>query len=83
MLFLPCVTQGQEALQLIKAAIQLAPGNARYRHSLGVAHEAAQQWSSAADAFERAVEKCPSDVKVWTQTLGFDPALFKAVPQQP
>jgi hypothetical protein len=51
----------------VQAAIQLAPANAKYRHSLGVVHEAAEQWSSAADAFERAVEKRPNDVKV-TQT---------------
>lgn len=51
----------------MQAAIQLAPANAKYRHSLGVVHEAAEQWSSAADAFERAVEKRPNDVKV-TQT---------------
>lgn len=49
---------------MVQAAIQLAPANARYRHSLGVVHEAAEQWGSAADAFERAVEKRPNDVKV-------------------
>lgn len=56
--------QYKEAVQLVQAAIQLAPTNAKYRHSLGVVHEAAEQWSSAADAFERAVEKRPNDVKV-------------------
>ena len=54
---------------MVQSAIQLAPGNARFRHSLGVVHEAAQQWTSAADAFERAVEKQPADVKVG-HTLG-------------
>lgn len=56
--------QYKEALQLVQAAIQLAPSNARYRHSLGVVHETAQQWQLAADAFQRAVEKQPDDVKV-------------------
>lgn len=57
---------------MVQAAIQLAPANARYRHSLGVVHEAAEQWGSAADAFERAVEKRPNDVKArmhWARAL--------------
>lgn len=48
----------------MQSAIQLAPSNARYRHSLGVVHEAAEQWAAAADAFQRAVDKRPNDVKV-------------------
>lgn len=56
--------QYKDAVQLVRSAIQLAPSNARYRHSLGVVHEAAEQWVDAADAFQRAVEKLPNDVKV-------------------
>lgn len=59
----PCA-QYPEALGFVKAAIQLAPANARYRRSLGVVHESAQQWLAAADAFERAIEKQPTDVQV-------------------
>jgi Tfp pilus assembly protein PilF len=62
--FLPQYT---EAVQLVQSAIQLAPSNAKYRHSLGVIHEAAEQWTSAADAFERAVQKRPDDVRVSAQ----------------
>lgn len=61
--------QYKEAVQLVQSAIQLAPSNAKYRHSLGVIHEAAEQWNSAADAFERAVEKRPDDVKVTVQIM--------------
>jgi Flp pilus assembly protein TadD len=49
---------------LVKAAIQLAPANARYRRSLGVVLEAAKQFELAADAYQRAIEKRPKDVQV-------------------
>lgn len=55
--------QCDEAQRLVKAAIQLAPANARYRRSLGVVLEAAQQYELAADAYQRAVEKRPNDVQ--------------------
>lgn len=60
----PSGKQYQEAVSLIKQAIQLAPSNARYRRSLGVVHESAQQWLAAADAFQRAIEKQPTDIQV-------------------
>eukprot|EP00879_Flechtneria_rotunda_P025124 GHRR01026683.1.p1 GENE.GHRR01026683.1~~GHRR01026683.1.p1 ORF type:complete len:345 (+),score=139.83 GHRR01026683.1:1271-2305(+) len=55
--------QYNEALLLVKAAIQLAPSNARYRRSLGLVHEAAQQWLLAADAYTYAVEKQPKSMQ--------------------
>lgn len=62
----------------MKSAIQLAPANARYRRSLGVVHESAQQWPAAADAFERAIEKQPNDVQV-----RFDSAVYWRMKQPP
>lgn len=62
--------QYKEALQLVQAAIRLVPSNGRYRHSLGVVHEAAEEWAAAAAAFERAVEKRPHDAKVRLATPG-------------
>jgi tetratricopeptide (TPR) repeat protein len=56
--------QCDEAQRLVKAAIQLAPANARYRRSLGVVLEAAQQYDAAADAYQRAIEKRPNDMQV-------------------
>lgn len=61
---MPLSVQYDEALRLVKAAIQLAPANARYRRSLGIVYETAEQWPQAADAYERAIEKQPSDVLV-------------------
>lgn len=61
--------QYQEALGYVKSAIQLAPANARYRRSLGVVHESAEQWLAAADAFERAIEKQPTDKQVCSRVL--------------
>lgn len=76
LLTLPCL-QYKEAARLVQSAIQLAPSNARYRHSLGVIHEAAEQWSSAADAFERAVEKRPNDIKVTNHANQLDGELVR------
>lgn len=52
---------------MVKAAVQLAPSNARFRRSLGTIHAAAQQWLAAADAFQRAIEKQPGDLQVRQQ----------------
>jgi Flp pilus assembly protein TadD len=68
--------QYKEALQLVQAAIRLVPSNGRYRHSLGVVHEAAEEWAAAAAAFERAVEKRPNDSKVRLTSPSSQPHLF-------
>jgi lipopolysaccharide biosynthesis regulator YciM len=58
--------QYDEALPLARRAVQLSPGCARLRHALGRVHEKADppQWAAAADAYERACEKDPSNVQV-------------------
>lgn len=47
------------ACQHLQKAIVLNPSNAKFRHSLGCAYEAAEQWQKAVDAFQHAVNKDP------------------------
>jgi tetratricopeptide (TPR) repeat protein len=54
-----------EALALLRRAVQAAPNAARYRRSLGTALEAAQLWNDAADAYRRAIDKDPADAQAW------------------
>jgi tetratricopeptide (TPR) repeat protein len=56
--------QGDEAISFIKQAIQLQPRNFKFRGTLGIAYEQCKRYSDAADAFERAHEKDPFDIKV-------------------
>lgn len=47
----------------IQRAIVLDPSQPKYRHSLGVAHDVAENWQQAVDAFQRAVDKDPFNTK--------------------
>lgn len=56
--------QVDEAIGFIKQAIELHPSKSKFRGTLGIAYEQCKRYSDAADAFERAHEKDPSDIKV-------------------
>lgn len=51
------------ACQHLHKAIVLNPSNPKFRHSLGCAYEAAEQWQKAVDAFQHAVNKDPFNTK--------------------
>ncbi len=57
-------TQGEEACALIKAAVNLKPSCAKFRHSLGVAYRACGRKEEAVEALEWANEKDPMNVQV-------------------
>lgn len=46
-------------LDHLKTAVRLEPATAKYRHSLGKAHEAGEQWQAALDQYQHAVDKDP------------------------
>ena len=52
-------TQVSQALDHLKAAVRLNPSEAKYRHSLGKAYEAAEQWQAALSHYQFAVDKDP------------------------
>ncbi|KAF8067393.1 MER3 [Scenedesmus sp. PABB004] len=58
-----------EAERLVRAAVQLAPGSARFRHSLGVVLEARRDWTAAAEAYEHAAEKAPGDARAGMECI--------------
>lgn len=41
----------------------LDPSQPKYRHSLGVAYDVAENWQQAVDAFQRAIDKDPFNTK--------------------
>jgi tetratricopeptide (TPR) repeat protein len=47
------------ALDHLKTAIRVDPAEAKYRHSLGKAYEAGEQWQAALDQYKVAVDKDP------------------------
>lgn len=51
--------QVSQALDHLKAAVRLNPSEAKYRHSLGKAYEAAEQWQAALSHYQFAVDKDP------------------------
>jgi Flp pilus assembly protein TadD len=55
--------QFEIACQHLQRAIVLNPSQAKYRHSLGCAYEAVEQWTKATNAFQHAVDKDPFNTK--------------------
>ena len=53
------VVQREAALDHLKSAVRLNPSEAKYRHTLGKAYEAAEQWQAALAHYQYAVDKDP------------------------